>query len=90
MNTLTFGKYIVRVGLRCDNPAFPVYLVYVGNRLIGKSFSVPDEGCCRWLERQDGYAQASAKLKTPRDYQLKPDKTEKPGWINRGWSKRTA
>lgn len=57
--TLTMGPYTVRIGLRRDNPAFPVYLVYLGERFIGRSFSMPDQGCCRWLEHQI-YAGTSA------------------------------
>lgn len=65
--TLTLDKFTVRAGLRPDNPAFPVYLVFIGERLIGKSFSLPDLECCRWLERQITdrlvYAASSATLK---------------------------
>lgn len=45
------GPYIVRIGLRHDNPAFPVYLVFRGERLIGKHFSRPGLSDCEWLER---------------------------------------
>lgn len=69
MSTLTFGRFTVRIGLRHDNPAFPVYLVFVKGKLIGKSFSVPDRSACEWLERQNAldrvtYAEASAPPKT--------------------------
>ena len=67
MRTLTFGPYIVRESLRPDNPAFPVFLIYRGDKLIGKSFSVPDLGCCQWLEQQERdrirYAKESAQLR---------------------------
>lgn len=49
---MTLGKFTVRVGLRPDNPAFPLYLVYIGDRLIGKQFSMPAESDCEWLQRQ--------------------------------------
>lgn len=52
---LLLGPYVVREGLRPDNPAFPVYLIFKGDELIGKSFSMPDEGCCRWIEQQAEY-----------------------------------
>lgn len=51
-NTLTVGRFTVRIGLRPDNPAFPVYRVFLGARLIGKQFSIPSESDCRWLEMQ--------------------------------------
>ncbi len=49
---MTLGKFTVRQGLRADNPAFPVWLVFVGDRLIGKQFSQPSESDCEWLARQ--------------------------------------
>lgn len=59
--TFTLGKYTVRIGLRQDNPAFPVYLVFRGDRLIGKHFSRPGLSDCEWLERTNGefYARQS-------------------------------
>lgn len=55
------GPYRVQQRPRFDNPAFAVYIVSRGERLIGKSFSLPDLGCCEWLERHGGlYADASA------------------------------
>lgn len=63
---IRLGKFTVHVRLRFDNPAWPLYVVYVGERLIGKSFSIPDLGCCQWLERQNPartiYATTSARL----------------------------
>lgn len=46
------GRYLVKVRLRTDNPAFPVYMIFLGHVMIGKSFSMVDEGACRWLEQQ--------------------------------------
>lgn len=61
---IRLGRYLVRIGLRRDNPAFPVYLIYRGDKLIGRSFSMPDLGCCEYLERQEldriSYARESA------------------------------
>lgn len=58
------GPYTVRQGLRQDNPAFAQYIVFRDARLIGKSFSRPDESCCRWLEITHGvYATESATFK---------------------------
>lgn len=46
------GRYTVRQQPHFDNPAFPQYLVFLKDRLIGKQFSVPSESDCQWLERQ--------------------------------------
>ena len=67
MTTLVMGAFTVRVCLRPDNPAFPIYAVYRGELFVGKSFSMPDEGCCRWLEAQEAnrirYAAEAAQQK---------------------------
>lgn len=64
---MTLGKYTVVIAIRQDNPAFPCYRVFVGERLIGKQFSVPSISDCQWLERQQVvgrlvYASRSARL----------------------------
>ena len=61
------GKYTIQQRPRPDNPAFPTYLVFVGDKFIGSEFSLPDEGACRWLELNGAgnYAPRSA----PRDPQ---------------------
>ena len=66
--TWKLGRFTVRQGVRPDNPAFAVYMVFVGEKLIGRSFSVPDRGCCEWLQRQHAadrpvYATQSAQPK---------------------------
>lgn len=48
------GHYVVWQKPRFDNPAWPQYVIFRGEKLIGKSFSMPDLDCCRWLERQRG------------------------------------
>lgn len=54
------GQYTVSVRPRPDNPGWPVYVVFIGERFVGKSFSRPDEECCRFLERFAGrYAEPS-------------------------------
>lgn len=69
MSPITLGAYTVRVGLRHDNPAFPSYLVYRGADFIGKQFSMPSEGDCKWLERQRGvYATAEQSKKDFKKY----------------------
>lgn len=52
--TFDLGPYTVRQTPRFDNPAWPVYTIFKNDTLIGKSFSVPDLGCCRWLEINKG------------------------------------
>ena len=47
------GPFLIRIGLRPDNPAFPVYRVFRGGHFIGKQFSRPCESDCRWLEREE-------------------------------------
>lgn len=51
---IQLGPYTVRAAIRIDNPAFPVYLIYHNENLVGKSFSLPDLSCCEWLERTQG------------------------------------
>lgn len=64
VTTFTIGVYTVHARPRQDNPGWLVYLVYRGSSLIGKSFSVPDLGCCRWLETSNGvYASSSTMLR---------------------------
>lgn len=45
------GPYVVRQRSEPDRQ-WPLYCIYLGRVLIGKSFSKPDLGCCEWLERQ--------------------------------------
>lgn len=52
MSTFTVGPYTVRIGIRFDSPYWPLYIVFKGEKLIGKIFSRPDEGACAWLERR--------------------------------------
>lgn len=60
------GPYRVRQQPRFDSPAWACYLVFLGDVLIGKSFSMPSQSDCEWLERQQRdqtfYAYSSAKL----------------------------
>jgi hypothetical protein len=59
--TFTVGRYRIQQRPRPDNPAWPVYIVFVGQKLIGKSFSMPNLDCCRWLEHWgDHYANESS------------------------------
>lgn len=47
------GKFTVHQRPRIDSPSWACYLVFIGERLIGKSFSMPDLECCCYLERQE-------------------------------------
>lgn len=47
--TFEIGRFTVRQRPRFDSPGWGQYLVFYGTVLIGKSFSIPDEGCCEWL-----------------------------------------
>lgn len=47
------GPYTIYQRVRPDNPAWPAYLVFRGDKLIGRNFSKPDLGCCEWLERRE-------------------------------------
>lgn len=49
--SFTIGRYTVWQRPRFDNPAFAQYLIYLRDKLLGKSFSLPDIGCCEWVER---------------------------------------
>lgn len=63
--TFDLGPYTVRLGLRPDNPAFPAYLVFRGDRLIGRQFSCPSESDCQRIERERSDAEpCSARRKT--------------------------
>lgn len=66
--TFKIGRYTVQQRPRFDSPGWAQYVVYLGDLVIGKSFSMPDEGCCDWLYAQQRdqtfYAYSSAPIKT--------------------------
>ena len=67
--TWLIAKFTIRQQPRFDNPYWAKYSVYVNGKLIGNSFSVPDLGCCEWLERTNGvYAEPSQQAKTEYGY----------------------
>jgi hypothetical protein len=45
------GRYTVRQAIRPDNAAFPCYMIFRGDKLVGRSFSVPDRDWCEAIER---------------------------------------
>lgn len=49
-SSFTLGPFTVQVRPRFDSPAWAVYIVLRGRRLIGKQFSRPSLDDCRWLE----------------------------------------
>ena len=63
-DTVSFelGRYTVWQRPRFDSPAWAVYLVYLGDRLIGKSFSRPDIGQCQRLEREGRIKQEASSI----------------------------
>jgi hypothetical protein len=62
--TFPAGPYTVRQQLRFDNPYWPQYVIFLGEVLIGKQFSIPNESDCEWLRRTNGvYATSSADLR---------------------------
>lgn len=55
------GRYTVRQQIRPDNPYWPQYVIFLGDDLVGKQFSMPNESDCDWLRRTNGvYALVSA------------------------------
>lgn len=53
-STFTLGRFTVHVRPRFDNPAWAVYVVFLGERLVGKQFSIPSLSDCQWLLRTGG------------------------------------
>jgi hypothetical protein len=54
------GRFTVWQKPRFDSPAWPQYIIYLAGRLIGKSFSRPDEQCCERLEKYGPEAVSAA------------------------------
>lgn len=55
------GKYTVHQRQRFDNPAWPLYIIRHGERIVGRQFSYPSESDCEWLDRERAiYAAQSA------------------------------
>lgn len=60
-NSILIGRYVIRIVLRADNPAFPKYLIYHGGKFVGQQFSMPSESDCEWHRLHGGvYAEQSA------------------------------
>ena len=54
MTTFDLGIYTVRITLRHDNPHWPRYVIFIGNKVVGCQFSVPTLSDCQWLHRNNG------------------------------------
>lgn len=53
--TFTLEQFTVQQRPLPTNPAWPVYLVFMAGRCIGRQMSRPSESDCRWLlAHQDG------------------------------------
>ncbi len=66
------GRFTVQERSRPDNPTWPVYIILLHDREIGRSFSIPDIGCCEWLlSHQDGIYAPPA-VNKPWDYGHRP------------------
>lgn len=64
--TFQLGPYTVVQRPRANDPACPAYTIWRGEQIVGRSYSRPDEACCRWLESHPGrplYASGSATLR---------------------------
>lgn len=51
-STYTLGRFTIHQRPLFDNPAFCHFLVFLGQQLVGKQFSVPSESDCDWLLSQ--------------------------------------
>jgi hypothetical protein len=49
--SFVLGCYTVRICLRRDNPAFPIFVIYRGEIFIGRHMSRPGLSDCERLER---------------------------------------
>lgn len=54
--TYQIGKFTIREQPRYDNPAWPKYLIFLGDKLIGSQFSRPGVSDCEWQARGHIYA----------------------------------
>ena len=68
---MILGKYIVRIALRRDNPAFPQYQIFSGSDLVGMQFSMPCLSDCEWHDRQRGVYARQDESKPNSSWQLR-------------------
>lgn len=62
------GRYTIHRTCRPDNPAWPRYLIFKGEKLVGRSFSVPDKDWCESIERIEKLGRYVEKLSAPKRY----------------------
>ena len=85
--TFMVGAFVVRQAPRFDNPRWAVFIVFLGERLIGKCFSRPDQEWCSHLLRRANaeitYQPAPRKAKlrgVALERKGNSGKTERHGW----------
>ena len=63
-DTVSFelGCYTIWQRPRFDNPAWSVFMIYLGDKLIGKSFSRPDLDGCQRIEREGKTKQEASSI----------------------------
>lgn len=47
------GQYTILERPRTDNPAWPVYIIRIGLKVVGRGFSKPSLSDCEWLAAQE-------------------------------------
>jgi hypothetical protein len=59
-STWKLGLFTVRQVVRQDNPYWPAFLIFLGEKLIGRQASRPSESDCEWHRATSGvYATVS-------------------------------
>jgi hypothetical protein len=76
--TLQIGMFTIRCAIRFDNPAFPKYLIFKGDALVGSQFSMPSESDCRWHEIRKGQYAKQEESKKDRIWELNIPKRGRP------------
>lgn len=62
------GRYTVQQVVRPDNPAFPRYLIFRNEKLVGVSFSMLDASWCESVERITKLGRYVEELSKPKSY----------------------
>lgn len=62
------GRYVIRRVVRLDNAAWPSYWILRKDKLVGRSFSVPDRDWCESIERITKLGRYVEKLSEPKRY----------------------
>lgn len=72
------GRYTVSRILRFDNPFWPAYLIFRGEKLVGRSFSYPDAEWCESIERITKLGRYVDHLSDPKSYNYRLPKRGRP------------